>query len=134
VGSHTFSALTEAQFGFTESLEDNLFGAFVLAHDIRARIEVGEFKNYADEAPKRHAMVRTICDLKPGMHVYGIVTNFTKFGAFVNIGFTTEAMIHLSQLSMEYSSPQFYYRKINLKKNKFPKIGLQVFIKCNSDG
>ena len=47
-------------------------------------------------------LVKTIRDLKPGMAVDGIVTNLTRFGAFVNIGLTTEAMIHVSQLSTEF--------------------------------
>lgn len=47
-------------------------------------------------------LVKTIRDLKPGMVVDGIVTNLTRFGAFVNIGLTTEAMIHVSQLSEEF--------------------------------
>ncbi len=47
-------------------------------------------------------LVKTIRDLKPGMTVDGIVTNLTRFGAFVNIGLTTEAMIHVSQLSEEF--------------------------------
>jgi predicted RNA-binding protein with RPS1 domain len=47
-------------------------------------------------------MVRTIRDLKPGMTLDGIVTNLTKFGAFVNVGLATEAMIHVSQLSTDF--------------------------------
>mgnify|MGYP001189098308 CR=1 FL=1 len=47
-------------------------------------------------------LVKTIRDLKPGMTLDGVVTNLTKFGAFVNVGLTTEAMIHVSQLSTEF--------------------------------
>jgi predicted RNA-binding protein with RPS1 domain len=47
-------------------------------------------------------LVRTIRDLKTGMIVDGVVTNLTKFGAFVNIGLSKEAMIHVSELSDEF--------------------------------
>jgi transcriptional accessory protein Tex/SPT6 len=47
-------------------------------------------------------MIKTIRDLRPGMMLDGIITNLTRFGAFVNIGLSTEAMIHVSQLSVEF--------------------------------
>jgi predicted RNA-binding protein with RPS1 domain len=47
-------------------------------------------------------MIRAITDLKPGMTVDGVITNLTRFGAFVNIGLATEGMIHISQLSTEF--------------------------------
>jgi predicted RNA-binding protein with RPS1 domain len=53
-------------------------------------------------AKRLNPLVRTIRDLKPGMIVDGVVTNLTKFGAFVNIGLSKEAMIHVSELSDEF--------------------------------
>ncbi|MBN1946961.1 MAG: S1 RNA-binding domain-containing protein [Bradymonadales bacterium] len=38
-------------------------------------------------------------DLRPGMLVSGTVTQIAPFGAFVNIGVGTEALIHISQLA-----------------------------------
>ena len=49
-----------------------------------------------------NSFVKTIRDLKPGMTIDGVVTNLTRFGAFVNIGLPTEGMIHVSQLSAEF--------------------------------
>lgn len=43
--------------------------------------------------------ISTIEDLKEGMTVPGIVTNITKFGAFVNIGVKQDGMVHISQMS-----------------------------------
>lgn len=43
--------------------------------------------------------ISTISDLKDGMTVPGIITNITKFGAFVNIGVKQDGMIHISQMS-----------------------------------
>lgn len=47
-------------------------------------------------------MVKSLADLRPGMMLDGIITNITRFGAFVNIGLSEEGMIHISELSMEY--------------------------------
>ncbi len=41
-------------------------------------------------------------DLKPGMKLPGIVTNVTKFGAFVDIGVHLEGLVHISQLSDKF--------------------------------
>lgn len=41
-------------------------------------------------------------DLKPGMVLPGIVTNVTRFGAFVDIGVHQDGLIHISQLSDHY--------------------------------
>jgi protein Tex len=43
-------------------------------------------------------------DLEPGMELPGIVTNVTKFGAFVDIGVHRDGMVHISQLSERYVS------------------------------
>jgi protein Tex len=43
--------------------------------------------------------VNEISDLKVGMKLPGIVTNITKFGAFVDIGVHQDGLVHLSHLS-----------------------------------
>ncbi len=43
--------------------------------------------------------VENIQDLKPGMKLPGIVTNVTKFGAFVDIGVHQDGLVHISQLA-----------------------------------
>lgn len=43
--------------------------------------------------------VDKIEDLKPGMKLPGIVTNVTKFGAFVDIGVHQDGLVHISQLA-----------------------------------
>ncbi|MCK9459752.1 MAG: S1 RNA-binding domain-containing protein [Proteobacteria bacterium] len=63
----------------------------------------GGHRSQAVRTIKRlNPLVKTVRDLKPGMVVDGVVTNLTRFGAFVNIGLSTEAMIHVSQLSTEF--------------------------------
>ncbi len=43
--------------------------------------------------------INSIADLEPGMRLPGIVTNVTKFGAFVDIGVHQDGLIHISQLA-----------------------------------
>jgi uncharacterized protein len=50
----------------------------------------------------RFADIHTIDDLKEGMVVPGIVTNITKFGAFVDIGVKQDGLVHVSNLSRNY--------------------------------
>ncbi|MFL5729421.1 MAG: helix-hairpin-helix domain-containing protein, partial [Cytophagaceae bacterium] len=46
--------------------------------------------------------ILTMEDLKPGMKLPGIVTNITKFGAFVDIGVHQDGLIHVSHLSNRF--------------------------------
>jgi uncharacterized protein len=48
--------------------------------------------------------VHSIEDLKVGMKLPGIVTNVTKFGAFVDIGVHQDGLVHVSQLSNTFVS------------------------------
>lgn len=43
--------------------------------------------------------VNSIDDVKPGMKLPGIVTNVTKFGAFVDIGVHCDGLVHISRLA-----------------------------------
>ena len=46
--------------------------------------------------------VREIADAQPGMILEGVVTNVTKFGAFVDIGVHNDGLVHISELSNRY--------------------------------
>ena len=50
------------------------------------------------------ADVHSMEDLKEGMVVPGIVTNITKFGAFVDIGIKQDGLVHISNMSRRYIS------------------------------
>jgi uncharacterized protein len=43
--------------------------------------------------------VTTIQDLEPGMQLPGIVTNVTRFGAFVDIGVHQDGLVHISEMA-----------------------------------
>ena len=46
--------------------------------------------------------VTSVDDLEEGMILPGIVTNITKFGAFVDIGVHQDGLVHISQLANRY--------------------------------
>ena len=48
--------------------------------------------------------VKTADDLREGMELPGIVTNITKFGAFVDIGVHNDGLVHVSQMANRYVS------------------------------
>lgn len=53
-------------------------------------------------APRFDDAVKEIADLKPGMTLEGVVTNVTKFGAFVDIGVHQDGLVHVSELSNRF--------------------------------
>jgi protein Tex len=71
--------------------------------DPRSRIEIFEF------SPD----VFTIEDLRQGMVLPGIVTNITKFGAFVDIGVKQDGLVHVSQLADRYVSDPHEVVRLN---------------------
>jgi len=53
-------------------------------------------------APSFSESVRELADVQPGMVLEGVVTNVTKFGAFVDIGVHQDGLVHISELSNRY--------------------------------
>ena len=53
-------------------------------------------------APSFQESIREISDLRPGMKLEGVVTNVTKFGAFVDVGVHQDGLVHVSELSDRY--------------------------------
>jgi len=60
--------------------------------DPRGKVKAMEF----------HKGLKSIEDLNIGMIVPGLITNITKFGAFVNIGIKQDGMIHVSELANKF--------------------------------
>jgi uncharacterized protein len=53
-------------------------------------------------APSFDEQVREISDVQAGMVLEGVVTNVTKFGAFVDIGVHQDGLVHISELSNRF--------------------------------
>ena len=71
--------------------------------DPREKIRIFEF----DEN------IKTIEDLKVGSVVPGIITNITRFGAFVDIGIKENGLIHVSQITDKYIDDPAKVLKLN---------------------
>lgn len=53
-------------------------------------------------APSFSESVREFADVQPEMVLEGVVTNVTKFGAFVDTGVHQDGLVHISELSNRY--------------------------------
>ncbi len=53
-------------------------------------------------APSFHESVKEISDVQVGMVLEGVVTNVTKFGAFIDIGVHQDGLVHISELSNRF--------------------------------
>ncbi|HEX2916937.1 MAG TPA: helix-hairpin-helix domain-containing protein, partial [Edaphobacter sp.] len=53
-------------------------------------------------APSFNESVREITDVQTGMVLEGVVTNVTKFGAFVDIGVHQDGLVHISEISNRF--------------------------------
>jgi uncharacterized protein len=70
--------------------------------DPRSEVQLFEF-----------APVYSIGDVQPGIIIPGIVTNLTRFGAFVDIGVKQDGLVHISEISHRYISDPSEVLKLN---------------------
>jgi uncharacterized protein len=61
------------------------------------------------------AQIYKMEDVQPGMVVPGIVTNLTRFGAFVDIGVKQDGLVHVSEIAHKYISDPAEVLKLNDK-------------------
>ncbi len=87
------------------TLKDILLELEKPGRDPRQQFEVFSFAEGVNE----------ITDLKVGMELPGIVTNVTKFGAFVDIGVHQDGLVHISQLSDSFVSDPSGIVKVHQK-------------------
>jgi uncharacterized protein len=70
--------------------------------DPRSEVQMFEF-----------AQIFSIDDVQAGMIVPGIVTNLTRFGAFVDIGVKQDGLVHISEISHTYIADPSEKLKLN---------------------
>jgi protein Tex len=61
------------------------------------------------------AAIYSIEDVKAGMEVPGVVTNITRFGAFIDIGVKQDGLVHVSEISHTYITDPNEVLKLNQK-------------------
>ena len=59
------------------------------------------------------AQIFSIDDVKVGMEVPGVVTNLTRFGAFVDIGVKQDGLVHVSEVAHKYIQDPGEVLKLN---------------------
>lgn len=96
----------EEDFGI-ETVNDIIAELEKPGRDPRKTFEVFEFNKN----------VRTIKDLKVGMQLFGIVTNITAFGCFVDVGVHQDGLVHISQMSDQFIKDPNEIVKLNQKVN-----------------
>jgi uncharacterized protein len=62
-----------------------------------------------------YANIFSIEEVTPGMVIPGIVTNLTRFGAFVDIGVKQDGLVHVSEISHDYITDPAEKLKLNDK-------------------
>ena len=67
------------------------------------------------EAVQFQEGVNEMTDLKEGMKLPGVVTNITKFGAFVDVGVHQDGLVHVSHLSNSFVSDPAQVVKLGQK-------------------
>jgi uncharacterized protein len=77
-------------------------GAYTLNDILEELRKPGRDPRNVFVAPSFHEQVREISDVQAGMVLEGVVTNVTKFGAFVDIGVHQDGLVHISELSNRF--------------------------------
>src|ERR1700677_796334 len=93
-----------AQPALLEKLDKNglAAGVFTLNDILEELRKPGRDPRDKFLAPSFQENVKEIGDLQAGMTLEGIVTNVTKFGAFVDVGVHQDGLVHISELSDRY--------------------------------
>ena len=77
-------------------------GAFTLNDILEELRKPGRDPRDKFVAPSFSETVREISDVQEGMVLEGVVTNVTKFGAFVDIGVHQDGLVHISEISNRF--------------------------------
>lgn len=88
----------------THTIEDILKELKKPGLDPRSEVQTFEFAN-----------IYSIEDVYAGMVVPGIVTNLTRFGAFIDIGVKQDGLVHVSEISHQYITDPNEVLKLNDK-------------------
>jgi len=85
-----------------EGFQTETVGMYTLG-DIREELrKPGRDPREKFVAPQWRDDIREIADLQPGMTLEGVVTNVTRFGAFIDIGVHQDGLVHVSQLANRF--------------------------------
>jgi len=85
-----------------EGFQTQQVGMYTLG-DIREELrKPGRDPRQKFTAPTWREDIRELTDLQPGMVLEGVVTNVTRFGAFVDVGVHQDGLVHVSELAHRF--------------------------------
>ncbi|MFH1754771.1 MAG: Tex family protein [Candidatus Latescibacterota bacterium] len=87
-----------------ENYIDNLVGMYTLQDIMEELVKPGRDPRDDFAAVEFREDVQEIEDLTEGMLLNGVVTNVTKFGAFVDVGVHQDGLVHVSQIADRFVS------------------------------
>jgi uncharacterized protein len=91
---------------------DEQFGEHTL-NDILRELKKPGLDPRSEAKQFEYAPIFSMDDVQTGMVVPGIVTNLTRFGAFVDIGVKQDGLVHISEISRTYIADPSEKLKLN---------------------
>jgi uncharacterized protein len=91
---------------------DDTFGKHTL-DDILKELKKPGLDPRSEAQAFEFAPIYSMEDVQPGMIVPGIVTNLTRFGAFVDIGVKQDGLVHISEVAHRYINDPSEALKLN---------------------
>jgi len=107
IGNETLLKTVDAKKYATETIGE------LTIRDILNELKKPGLDPRAEAQAFEFAAIYKIDDVKTGMEVPGVVTNITRFGAFVDIGVKQDGLVHVSEISHKYITDPSEVLKLN---------------------
>jgi len=107
IGNETLLKTVDAKKYATETIGE------LTIKDILNELKKPGLDPRAEAQAFEFAAIYKIDDVKIGMEVPGVVTNITRFGAFVDIGVKQDGLVHVSEISHKYITDPGEVLKLN---------------------
>jgi len=107
IGNETLLKTVDAKKYATETIGE------LTIKDILNELKKPGLDPRAEAQAFEFAAIYKIDDVKTGMEVPGVVTNITRFGAFVDIGVKQDGLVHVSEISHKYITDPSEVLKLN---------------------
>jgi uncharacterized protein len=107
IGQETLLKKVDAKKYATEQIGE------LTIKDILAELQKPGLDPRSEVQAFEFAGIFSIDDVKVGMEVPGVVTNITRFGAFIDIGVKQDGLVHVSEIANKYITDPAEVLKLN---------------------
>ena len=107
IGQETLLKKVDAKKYATEQIGE------LTIKDILAELQKPGLDPRSEVQAFEFAGIYSIEDVKVGMEVPGVVTNITRFGAFIDIGVKQDGLVHVSEIANKYITDPSEVLKLN---------------------